>query len=113
MAQALNSASGLIAEAHRGLTKEGDVALILPVVVVPDGRLWRVEFNEKGEMTGKPAVCTWARYYVKHAIASDLIAYVMPAAYEISHVEFVSRSGLAELIRILKSPEGHYNIFGR
>lgn len=104
--QALNSADDLIRiAAFAG--ENGDtpltISLVIPLLVVPDGRMWIVNYDDRGKRTGDPdrvdhcAYFVNKPYYVNDANCSD--------PFTISHVAFVTLSGLQEFLKPLLDHE--------
>jgi hypothetical protein len=99
-AQALSSASDLTALAcSDGNDRTGDMALalVIPVVVVPNDRLWRTQYDALGNRTADPEQtdrCPYfvgRQYYHSSGLGSDRTT--------LSHLEFVTSDGLLQLVR--------------
>ncbi len=95
--QALSSADDLIYEAFTdGSERTGDVclSLVFPILVVPDGRLWVVEFDAGGHRTCQPRRTDRCSYFInllyRHGggLTNDEMT--------ISHLEFVTVTGLSQ-----------------
>jgi hypothetical protein len=70
-------------------------AFVLPVLVVPDGRLWAVDYDADGKMVRGPHQVQRCSYYIsKWYLAGDKMT---GTGYMISHIEFVTVTGLASL----------------
>ena len=98
--QALAAASDLADWA----TEEGDrvqslvLSLILPILVVPNQTLWQVNYGSEGKMVGDPFQTDRCSFYVgKSYTAGKPIAGGTDVT--VSHLEFVTLSGLEELLR--------------
>jgi hypothetical protein len=101
-AQALSSASDLIADAcSDGEERTKDVALsfVLPVVVVPNGRLWQTQYDAVGKRTVGPERTERCSYYLgrRYSCQSPLGGHDVI----VSHLEFVTSDGLLELVDTL------------
>lgn len=84
-----------------GDTIQRAYTLVVPMVVVPDGRLWQVRYDLTGQRLGDPEPTTRCSYFVgqtfRHAFSE------WDYALTISHLEFVTVSGLTEFIgRVLR-----------
>ena len=97
--QALSSASDLADEA----TWDGEnhkstfISLVLPILVVPNGTLWEVDYCENGERNGDPVKVDRCSFFVgREYEAGDRIR---GAQLTISHLEFVTLSGLEALTK--------------
>ncbi len=97
--QALSSADDLIYEACAdGAERTGDacLSLVFPVLVVPDDRLWVVEFDAGGHRTCQPRRTDRCSYFInllyRHggAFTNDEMT--------ISHLEFVTVTGLFQFV---------------
>jgi len=95
--QALSSAHDLTYEACRdGTERTGDacLSLVFPILVVPNGRLWVVEFDAAANRTCQPRQTDRCSYFVNlfYYHRSGLTGDEMT----ISHLEFVTVTGLCE-----------------
>jgi hypothetical protein len=99
-AQALSSAYDLFREAIRGVGGRGDrneMTLVIPIVVVPNGTLWAICYDENGEIKGKPTETDECQVYVGHCYvwlnkAGDV------RRYTVSHFHLNTLSGLESLL---------------
>ncbi len=95
--QALASAQELADES----TEEGQakrsvfISLILPILVVPDGTLWKVEYDEKGNRTCDPVRVDRCSFYTGRDYWAG--SQLQGTTLTISHLEFVTLSGLDRL----------------
>jgi len=98
--QALSSADDLTYLAcSDGNDRTGDVAmsLVFPVVVVPNGRLWVTHFDKDGNRTADPHQTDRCSYFVRRSYF-----HRSPSSGDqvtLSHLEFVTLSGLGSLIQ--------------
>jgi hypothetical protein len=97
--QATSSAQDLIDHAtyEAGETAESALlSVVIPVVVVPDSTLWVVDYDSDGEIVGRPRRVRRCSYYVGASYyGGDNLS---GSSYHVSHLEFVTLSGLAELV---------------
>lgn len=101
--QALSSMDDMVAE-FEDLIYEPDnsvfvFAAALPIVVVPDGTLWSVEYSIDGIINEKPSLVDRVSFFCDFTIKDKRI----PAAkrrpdFYITHVEFMTVSGLKSFI---------------
>jgi len=68
-------------------------SIILPLVAVPDGSLWMVGYNSKGEIHSGPKQIEECEFF----IGKELDAAVQP--FRLSHLHFVTLKGFAQLLR--------------
>jgi hypothetical protein len=96
-AQALSSAHDL---AQQGMTDGHDsgfaMTLIVPIVVVPNGRLWTVDFDLNGMQISKPEQAKRCSYYVDREYL--LRTSSEGVRYTLSHLEFATFDGLASIV---------------
>ncbi|MBA4030571.1 MAG: hypothetical protein C0478_06725 [Planctomyces sp.] len=97
--QALSSADDLIYDATRdGIERTGDIAfgLVIPLLVVPNGRLWTAEFNDVGTRVSSPIQVDRCSYFVNlnYTHRSNLFQTEVC----LSHLEFVTENGLVTFI---------------
>jgi hypothetical protein len=97
--QALASAADLT---HRAtcdaMERTGDLALslVLPILVVPNGRLWMVQFDETGARTSPPTQVERCSYFVNLSYWHN--TGFGQSGQDISHLEFVTENGLFAFI---------------
>jgi hypothetical protein len=96
--QALSSAAELVAEATRrgDVMQEAYVSLVVPVVVVPTGRLWRAEYDSSGNRLRAPEQCDRVSIYAGRTYHADGAGEKVPIA--LSHFEIVTTEGLPDLM---------------
>jgi hypothetical protein len=95
--QALNSLRDLIVRgAHEWL--ESSVQMFLPKLVVPEGCLYRVDYSASGTRSDPPQSVTRVSLYVNQRWSCELT--MRPnETYAISHLEYVTPSGLIALLQ--------------
>ena len=97
--QALASAHDLADEA----TKDGErhnsvfMTLILPILVVPNGTLWKVDYSANGTRDGTPVKVDRCSFFVGRAYAAGNT--MRGTKLTISHLEFVTLTGLELLTK--------------
>lgn len=69
--------------------------VIIPIVVVPDGMLWKVEFDASGTHS-KPVLANSCSFYVGHRFG---IGSRDRTCFTITHLEFSTLSGLELLLK--------------
>ncbi|MCO6436075.1 MAG: hypothetical protein J5J06_03215 [Phycisphaerae bacterium] len=96
--QALASAQDLADEAaSEGKECNGTfLSLILPILVVPDGRLWKIDYAANGTRNGDPKQVDRCSVFVGH----DCFAgnELQGAPLTISHLEFVTLTGCSDML---------------
>lgn len=114
--QAISSAEGVINDAFYTVPTDREgwlVSIVLPLVVIPDDRLWVVDYDDDGNMVNEPKQISRCAYYIAAAcVAGDKIVSV---PYVLSHLEFVTMSGLPEFLSQFGSKQSEPNglIFAR
>lgn len=99
--QAISSAQGLLADAcHNTPTdRDGwDLALVLPIVVVPDKRLWVADHTSDGKRSLEPVQVERCPFFLS---ADCYVDRMSGTNYRLSHLEFVTLSGLERFIENL------------
>jgi hypothetical protein len=105
--QALSSADDLVAMCpDDGKLKECDYCFssVIPVLVVPDGTLWRCAFDLDGNRTIEPELTKRVQLFVGKQASYQEMMFLGPD-YMISHLEIVTLSGLPDLIADLNTHE--------
>lgn len=72
--------------------------LFLPVLVVPDGRIWRVRYAAGGAREGEPDQADHVSYWVDRYWQNALPLRSAPLSYRMGYLEIVSMSGLARFV---------------
>jgi len=102
--QALASASDLVdVAAWEGEINHGTfISLVVPILVVPNGTLWRVDYCEDGARDGDPTQVDRCSFFIgRYYEAGDRMR---GASLTISHLEFVTLSGLDDMTKSMLSP---------
>ena len=71
-------------------------AFVMPVVVLPDGALWKAEYDAEGKLAGAPAPISRCEYYVGHRLEFE------PSVF-LTHIHFMTLAGLSETMEDLLS----------
>lgn len=98
-AQALSSAVELAnsaCDSAKSISKNHLFTAVLPVVVVPDDLLWRVIYDEKGDVATAPAQVTECELYVGRKITVGHPE--MPQWFTFSHVHFFTNNGFSSFL---------------
>ena len=101
--QAIASAGDLVELAYAANEKSKTKvfsSIIFPLVVVPDSRLWVAHYNENGVLQGDPVQTDSCSYFVNKSYECEKMTGF---TYQISHIEFVTISGLKSFITFLKT----------
>lgn len=101
ISQAINSSYDLIVKGHKAYYNKNAnvVTLVVPVLVVPDDRLWTVWYSRSGEIEREPAATKNVEYFIgKKFEVKDNIG-VSPSAYKLSHLEIVQISDIGNMVR--------------
>ncbi|MBD3669279.1 MAG: hypothetical protein HUJ29_00770 [Gammaproteobacteria bacterium] len=102
ISQAINSAYDLIATAHycaERIHNEYDcISIVLPILVVPENRLWTIDYNQSGDILKDPIQNSRASYYIGKAWTIGDFEKGSSSTYGLSHLEVVTPSELDNLI---------------
>lgn len=96
--QAVNSCQDLVRE-FATESVPGDPrwqTAVVPLLVVPDGCLWQVEYDENGIMTAAPRKVAKAALFYDHTWTAAQ-HFGSPISYRLSHVELMTFSALSGL----------------
>lgn len=101
--QALSSAYDLVEAATEKGEETNDACLsfILPLLVVPDGTLWMVNYKPDGNRNGDPFQTERCSFYIGQNYSAG---FLQQTDLIISHLEFVTFSGLHNLLKSLSDP---------
>ena len=107
--QAIASAHDLVMSAYEVASEDTAkclFAFVMPILVVPDGTLWQADFDADGNSQGKPHLVNRCSLYLdKSYVYRDSGTYV---EHRISHLEFVTATGLEALIKTLTEADWEY-----
>lgn len=94
--QAISSATCIIGDAGFGVSDIHDThyAIALPVLVVPEGSLWTVEYSPDGRRLGSPKVADECTMY----IGKEVDLYMSSYTYTLSHLHILTLKGLLSLL---------------
>ena len=101
--QAVNSLRDLIVRGTRQWN-EPSFQFFLPVLVVPEGRLWAVRYNEHGGRVGLPAQAVHVSHFLNHSWPCGFA----DLEYPVSHLEIVTPSGLRTLVEGAQTTSPHF-----
>jgi len=101
--QAVNSARDLIDEAVNVPSSVDSVISIIPMLVVPDGRLWQVNYSPDGAQLGPPQQVHYCPFFLNHpwVVAGTNVS----PPYTLSHLEMMTFSGMGD--RVASHLYGH------
>ena len=109
-AQALSSSIGLIKSVHeRAVNHRGSEfrAAILPVLVVPDDSLWKVDYDENGSVNGQPEQVNSCELFIDRLI--KISAEDFPHPFIFSHIHFFTITGFSLFLSSLTSDDTVWN----
>jgi hypothetical protein len=110
--QAIQSSHDLVASAEDDwkLSRQGvSNTLVLPVISIPDDRLWIVKYSQDGAMNGSPTKADRASLYVNKFIPSS--NRLSGIGMWVSHIEVLTQTGLKELVNSLTDRSNKINPF--
>src|SRR5262249_36068821 len=80
---------------YRDAITLGTTAAIIPMLVIPDGTLWTVQFDHEGRKQSDPQNVQRCSFFVDRSIrAGD-----PTITFHVSHLEIVTLSGMVDFIR--------------
>lgn len=107
--QAMNSGIAMLQQTESmALLMGGMRTFLLPILVVPDGCLWVVNYGSEGTVLGSPSAAEDCKVFIGQAFGGG----VEPQwRYEISHAHFYTKSGLELLLGQLSSNKKFWEQF--
>lgn len=112
-AQSLASADDLVSASNWEGSQDGpniSYVAVIPMVVVPDGRLWTVEYDSDGERTTEPTTTDQRSLFVNREYRMEFNGPCL----RLSHVEFVTLSRLGSFVAdCLKDRAAMESVFPR
>ncbi len=112
--QAIHSAYDLIEEAHYDIYgPKGKAEIILPILVIPDDRLWAVRYDDSGARVGDIELVEHLTYYVGQQWRVGYINEQNPSLsnftwYTLSHLEVITFSALNRVLNEYFNPEENW-----
>lgn len=106
--QALASSNDLVQRCYYEGESEGtaSVSAVVPVLVVPDKQLWKVDYTKAGALLGPPFQIDRCTVFVDRLYETEKIAGPW---FHISHLEIVTETGLFDFLKgtlCVDSPAG-------
>ena len=98
--QALGSADGLVDQAGAAWQESRDKetwSLVVPIVVIPNGRLWVAEYDKEGNRFGSAKTVDRCSYFVNRSYECEP-PVGHGCTYTISHLEFLTVDGLEQFV---------------
>lgn len=101
-AQALSSSYDLLTEIYKEIEKTNTIGFcfFLPILVVPDDRLWEVQFSEIGDAITNPTIVNRCQYFVGKSFYAKW--NWTGHSYTFSHLEIMTMTGLKNFFQELK-----------
>jgi hypothetical protein len=104
--QAVNSSLDLVLESANRRTPPFARAIV-PVLVVPTGLLWQVDYGLDGEIALPPRQVSSAALFIDHTWPFPG-PYAETLRYRLSHIQVVTSGALAEIAESWLGPEGFF-----
>lgn len=99
ISQAINSAYDLIEESHYAAEKNIDViTLVIPVLVVPNDRIWSVWYKRTGEIEREPTIESSLEYYIGKSWLVGNPQSEFEKRYYLSHLEIIQIDNIDEMV---------------
>jgi len=90
--------------------KDSVESAILPLLVVPDGTLWRVCYDGNGEITDDPVIVDECQISIRRTIK---LQYSRPkSSFLVSHVHIFTLSGLKQFLNSFRGEAAWGKVFG-
>lgn len=72
---------------------------LIPILVVPNDRLWMVEYDGKGVRVNPPRTTNRISYWVNKSLSGGQIQAIQSHRFSISHVEICTVNGLSDSVK--------------
>lgn len=109
LGQSLNSCFDLVRE-HAAVASRLVVAVV-PVLVIPDGRLWQVEYEPDGSLKTSPHQVAQTTLFVNHSWNAG-VPSAAPVTFRVSHIDLVTIGALHEWVASRLGPTGMFPTTG-
>ena len=107
--QAVNSCQGLVRE-YALHSSAGRFRAIVPLLVVPTGLLWQVDYDPDGKMGKAPHQVTRATLFLNHPWSAE--GGFGRIVYRLSHVEFATLDAVPSVLETYLAPGGFFGSAG-
>lgn len=99
ISQAINAAHDLVKDAHYDAENGLDViTLVIPVLVVPNEKIWSVWYTQTGEIEREPTLEKNIEYYLNKGWLIGNPMHEYQRRYYLSHLEIVQVGYLSEMV---------------
>ena len=98
MSQSVNSAFELVSEAAKS-PKYPEADAIVPILVLPDGCLWQVDYSKSGQQNGPPHQVPTCEYFLAHEWETRT-RHLTPLTYRLSHIQIVTFGALKDALNL-------------
>jgi len=105
--QAVNSCQDLVRE-YALKASPPLLRAIVPLLVVPTGLLWQVDYDADGKRQTLPREVTRASLFLDHAWSLPISDE--PRFYRLSHIEFATLDALPEIVESYFAPGGFFPV---
>jgi hypothetical protein len=96
-AQAIASCHDLVSEFIYQKDKQYRSCAVFPILVIPEGTLWCVDYDSDGKLLGKPAMFNECDFFIGREYTFRLT--VSELRYNISHLHIVTSSSYEVLLK--------------
>lgn len=103
--QAVNSCRDLVRE-YMWKSSPPLVRAIVPVLILPPGLLWQVDYGADGNLERNPRMVARATLFLNHTWSVDM--GVVNLRYRLSHIDLVTLDALAGIIDAYFGPRGFW-----
>ena len=102
--QAVSGCQDLVREMVSSESIDSQLCAVVPVLVIPDGMLWQVEYAGNGDVVAAVRQVARSSLILRQTLSVD--ARVGLLHYNLSHIEVVTLSELAPRMSWLSGPDG-------
>jgi hypothetical protein len=103
--QAVNSCRDLVMDAVNKRPPH-DTRVVAPVLIVPQGRLWQVDYGSDGKMAIAPRNVTRSTLFINHTWSVETGHPSRIVDYRMSHLEIVTIDALPSVVSMWFGPSG-------
>lgn len=102
ISQAINASYDLIKASHyAGSESMTVVSSVVPVLVIPDGRLWTIWYDKDGNIEEGPAPADSVSYFIGKEVTFNELSSNYLKSYRLTHLEIVTFNQLRSLVQRL------------
>jgi hypothetical protein len=109
ISQAINSSEDLVTDCLAN-TARPYLRVVVPILVVPSGALWQVDYDQDGNITTSARRVSEATLFIDHSWGT-MVGITGRVNYRISHLHIITVDSLERTVNLWMGPNGLFRAF--